>query len=29
VLPRAYVEMIYDLSDELVGATFKATVKIA
>jgi len=29
VVPRDHVEMVYDLNDELAGAIFKATVKIA
>jgi len=29
VVPRDHVEMVYDLNDELAGAIFKASVKIA
>jgi len=29
VVPRDHVEMIYDLNDELAGAIFRATIKIA
>ena len=29
VIPRAHVETVYDLSDELASAIFKATVRIA
>lgn len=29
VVPRDHLEMVYDLDDELAGALFKSTVKIA
>jgi len=29
IVPRDHVEMVYDLNDDLAGAIFKATVKMA